>query len=540
MDKLKALSIKKLMSLAFIITSISFVIICAAVFKSNTEIKNNTKWVNHTYDVMLLVEKATQELVNIETGYRGYMVTGNQDFLEPYHSGKTNIDKYLNELLSLTSDNQSQTKTFREIKDKVYVWNENVLKKGQLIRKTSSDSEVKAFVSAKTGKTYVDSIRDLLKVAYDREAVLIDVRIKEKQDSLSQLKNMSIMFLLIGISLSGVILYFVNRAINKNINEVSSAINSLSTGELKEIEIKSKNNEFYKMKHEYNLSVSKISQIVSEIDSKADEVNKASGELSMVTEATVANSQDELAQMNEISTAISELSSTSKEVSLNAENAEEQTRLAIGYVGKGSTDLEASIGLTGSINNSVQETAAMVEELKNNALNISEVTNVINDISDQTNLLALNAAIEAARAGEAGRGFAVVADEVRGLAGKTQKATQSIQEIIEKLQSQAETVNVNMADNVSAIRESVELTNNVKTSFNDIVDSVQSISDINTLVATASAQQHAVTEDIAKNTTRTFDLVNENVRMLSENQNSVLSLKDLAEGQKEEISFFKK
>lgn len=540
MDKLRELSIKKLMSLAFIITSLSFFIICASVFKSNSEIKNNTKWVNHTYDVMLLVEKATQELVNIETGYRGYMVTGNQDFLEPYYSGKIDIDKYLNKLLSLTSDNKSQTITFTEIKDKVSSWNENILNKGQLIRKTRSDSEVKDFVSAKTGKAYVDSIRELLKVAYDREAVLIDMRIKEKQDSLSQLKNMSIIFLLIGISLSGLILYFVNRAINKNINEVSNAINLLSTGELKEIDIKSKNNEFYKMKKEYNLSVIKISKIVSDIDHKADKVDRASGELSKVTESTVANSQEELTQMNEISTAISELSSTSKEVSLNAENAEEQTRLAIEYVGKGSSDLEASIGLTDSINNSVHETAKMVEELKNSALNISEVTNVINDISDQTNLLALNAAIEAARAGEAGRGFAVVADEVRGLAGKTQKATQSIQEIVEKLQSQTETVNINMANNVSAIRESAELTNNVKTSFNDIVDSVQSISDINTLVATASAQQHAVTEDIAKNTIKTFDLVNENVRMLSENQNSVLSLKNLAEGQKEEISFFKK
>tara|TARA_Y100000588_G_scaffold298880_1_gene319989 strand:+ start:16226 stop:17848 length:1623 start_codon:yes stop_codon:yes gene_type:complete len=539
-DKLRELSIKKLMSLAFIITSLSFFIICASVFKSNSEIKNNTKWVNHTYDVMLLVEKATQELVNIETGYRGYMVTGNQDFLEPYYSGKIDIDKYLNKLLSLTSDNKSQTITFTEIKDKVSSWNENILNKGQLIRKTRSDSEVKDFVSAKTGKAYVDGIRELLKVAYDREAVLIDMRIKEKQDSLSQLKNMSIIFLLIGISLSGLILYFVNRAINKNINEVSNAINLLSTGELKEIDIKSKNNEFYKMKKEYNLSVIKISKIVSDIDHKADKVDRASGELSKVTESTVANSQEELTQMNEISTAISELSSTSKEVSLNAENAEEQTRLAIEYVGKGSSDLEASIGLTDSINNSVHETAKMVEELKNSALNISEVTNVINDISDQTNLLALNAAIEAARAGEAGRGFAVVADEVRGLAGKTQKATQSIQEIVEKLQSQTETVNINMANNVSAIRESAELTNNVKTSFNDIVDSVQSISDINTLVATASAQQHAVTEDIAKNTIKTFDLVNENVRMLSENQNSVLSLKNLAEGQKEEISFFKK
>jgi len=154
-------------------------------------------------------------------------------------------------------------------------------------------------------------------------------------------------------------------------------------------------------------------------------------------------------------------------------------------------------------------------------------------------LLALNAAIEAARAGEQGRGFAVVADEVRNLASKTQTSTVSIQEIIEKLQSQSEMADKNMLKNVELIQESVLLANHVKASFEDISSAVQSISDINTLVATASEQQYCVTEDISKNTTMTFDLVQQNVSAVNQTLQASSELSHLAESQKQELSFFR-
>lgn len=291
------------------------------------------------------------------------------------------------------------------------------------------------------------------------------------------------------------------------------------------------------------LSLVKLSQKLSELITNShiisESVSSASQQLNVIMNSAKSNSQDEFSQMEQISTAINELSSTSQEVSNKAIMAEDETKIAHESVIKGKSTLEKNISLTSEINASVTDTAKIVEELREFSVEIGSVTDVIKSISEQTNLLALNAAIEAARAGEYGRGFAVVADEVRNLASKTQESTVSIQEIIEKLQSQSEKANENMNKNVELIQESVLLADHVKVSFEDISTAVESIAEINALVATASQEQNFVTEETSKNTTHTFDLVQQNVAAVEETLKASSELSKMAEAQRNELKFFK-
>ncbi|ELA8134767.1 methyl-accepting chemotaxis protein [Vibrio parahaemolyticus] len=249
----------------------------------------------------------------------------------------------------------------------------------------------------------------------------------------------------------------------------------------------------------------------------------ASDELATLTEVmtlsmseTKESAQEEFNEIDQLATAMSEMSSTVQTVADHAQTASSLTEQASTQAVTGQQFLQSTVAKMSELSSDIASSAQAVNQVEERVESIGSVVGTIQGISEQTNLLALNAAIEAARAGEAGRGFAVVADEVRNLAQRTQQATVEIQEMITQLQASATSAVDLMEKSVVEATEGVELVSNAGSELDGIVAQVTQINDMNFQIATASGQQSSVAEEMSQNLTNVRELVEASVVVVTE------------------------
>jgi methyl-accepting chemotaxis protein len=225
---------------------------------------------------------------------------------------------------------------------------------------------------------------------------------------------------------------------------------------------------------------------------------------------TVADMQNSIQQ---IASAISQISKSAQDISRMMERA-------TASIGIGKENISKVIGKFESVQDKIGMTGTSIEKLEQRSQEISEIVGLITKIADQTNLLALNAAIEAARAGEAGKGFAVVADEVRKLAESSGQSAEDISRIIKEIQTDTAGVVKSSQVTLEEAHGVLDLAGLMQDGYKEIVKAIDGMGEQVENIAALSEETASSAEEIssgAEEQTATIDGIADGAATLLDN-----------------------
>lgn len=192
----------------------------------------------------------------------------------------------------------------------------------------------------------------------------------------------------------------------------------------------------------------------------------------------VVNSMEELAENNTVlNQKIDSSMNMTEDIEGQVANIVELTNRiveiideSVNHATTSSTELENVVQSTNVMAQLSTEVEKILGEFRDQFNMVKQETGTIESITSQTNLLALNASIEAARAGEAGKGFAVVADEIRNLSMGTQNSSGSIMSALQHLEDTSEKMTESITTILKLIYETLEKITLVNTSVGTITE----------------------------------------------------------------------
>ncbi|HCE3674966.1 TPA: methyl-accepting chemotaxis protein [Vibrio parahaemolyticus] len=323
-----------------------------------------------------------------------------------------------------------------------------------------------------------------------------------------ELRNSAIIYSIIAVLASVIALTLLSRTLMRPLDTLNTAIKDVASGkgDLTQRLETDTDQEFSELAKNFNTFMENLQQQIIESKSISDQILTGTQITAEGARDSAGAIQTQLQELEQLATAMHEMSVTATEVANNAQGAASAAKEADQATIEGSSVVSESTQTINMLSDSIDLAVEEVQVLESATANIETILKVINDIADQTNLLALNAAIEAARAGESGRGFAVVADEVRTLAQRTQESTTEIRSMIEQLQSGASSVASAMHQSKGSAVEAVEKADLANDALQRIRDAIQRISDMNLQIASAAEEQSLVAEEINNNTVNIKDL----------------------------------
>jgi methyl-accepting chemotaxis protein len=380
----------KRLAAGFGLAALILLLVAASSYRTTFNLIENETWVAHTHEVRTTLNELLSQLKDAETGQRGYLLTGDDAYLQPYQSAIKQVRSLFETVKKLTTDNPNQQRRLATLLPLIDAKLAELQKTIDLRKAEGSDAALK-IVTSNEGKALMDRIRAIVAEADQEETDLLAKRAAEAQDSARVPTTVTLWAGLLGILAVAVIGWLITKSLS---NLISGTVGH---------------------------------------------VQSSSAELQAAATQQAIGAREQATAMSEITTTISELLATSRQIAESAQRVAKVAEQTAESARSGYRTVDVTHESISGIRRQVDQIVAHMLELGKKSQEIGAVLDIVSELAEQTNILAINATIEAAGAGDPGKRFAVVADEIRKLADRVGVSTKEIRALIDDVRSAVNT-----------------------------------------------------------------------------------------------------
>ncbi len=408
-----------------------------------------------SYETQEQMHALLESLANIQTGARGYALTGDDMFLAPLQAGKLAFTARMEKAQALVHGDPQQHARLDALAEEQKKWLKVAIEPVLKMRRGVSAGVIKfeslvQFEQGGRGERSMTTMRGMLDEINAAETALLAQRVKD----VATFEHMALRVLIGGGVVAGLFAGTVAMLMIRNIVQpllkAVRVAEMVAAGDLTStIEVRS-HDETGQLLAALKLMNDSLVGIVGQVRDGTATIAAASDQITSGNLALAERTEQQADSLKKTASSMAQMTATVRQ---NAGHASQAEALA---------SSASEVARKGGI--AVMEVVQTMASIRVSAQKINDIISVIDGIAFQTNILALNAAVEAARAGEQGRGFAVVATEVRNLAQRSASAAKEIKVLI-----------VNSTEQVEA---GSKLVRNAGATMENIVASVRQVVDI--------------------------------------------------------------
>ncbi|MCP4396947.1 MAG: chemotaxis protein [bacterium] len=461
--------------------------VSAAAEENRRQLDETTTLVNHTFRVMATANEILESAMDMETGMRGYLLAGNEEFLEPYNAGRGAFSTLVASLSKTVNDNPAQVELLGEIASTITEWQAQVVTPQIELRSKIGDAktidDLAELIAEARGKQYFDRFRGIMADFVSEEQGLMTRRHaandRAVRNAMTGITSGIIATIIIGLLVGLAITRNVQRQVGGEPAVIAEIAREVADGRLRVAVDTRKATGILAALVEM---VERLNGIVADVKGASENVASGSGQMSSSAEKMSKGATEQAAASEEASSSMEEMATNIRQ---NAENAMQTEKIAL----QASQDSRVS-------GEAVEQTVEAMKEI------IKQIS-VIEKIARQTHVLSLNATIEAARAEQYGKGFAVVASEVRDLAKRSRLAASDINTLAVSSVGTAERAGEMLRKLVPDIQKTAELVQEISaasreqdTGANQINSAIQQLDQVVQQNSSVSEEMAATAEKL--------------------------------------------